>query len=129
MAGTYPALLKYSTTHEWVLVSGDVATVGITAHAVEQLGDLVYVDLPKPGRALKAKEPFGEIESVKAVSDLVSPVSGTVLEVNGALSAALDAIADDPYVAGWMIKVRVAGGAPQGLLDADAYARHVESAH
>ncbi len=129
MARVYPSQLRYSATHEWALFSDDVATVGITAHAVEQLGDLVYVDLPKPGRALKAKDPFGEIESVKAVSDLVSPVSGTVLEVNGALSTALDAIAEDPYGAGWMIKVRITGGLPQGLLDAAAYANHVETAH
>lgn len=122
---SFPADLKYAPTHEWVRLAGGVATVGITAHAVEQLGDLVYVDLPAVGRQLKAGESFGEIESVKAVSDLYAPVGGVVQEANPALADSMDLLRDDPYGKGWMIRIRVgAGGAPD-LLDAAAYARKV----
>ena len=101
----YPADLKYDKEHEWVRVEGDAAYVGISDFAQEQLGEVVYVDLPSAGDELVAGETFGEIESVKSVSELYAPVSGVVLEVNGALDTASEAINADPYGAGWMIKV------------------------
>ena len=105
-----PATLRYAETHEWVFLQGDIATVGITKFAVEQLTDLVYVELPAAGRKLQANEPFGEIESVKAVSDLYSPVAGEVIETNAAMKADATKIADDPYGAGWLMKLRVVPG-------------------
>ena len=122
----YPPHLRYTPTHEWVSVEGTIATVGITAHAVEQLGDLVYVDLPAVGREVRAKEPFGEIESVKAVSDLYAPVSGVIEEVNASLADSLDWLRDDPYGKGWMLRIRLDAD-PQGLLDVGSYARTVAS--
>jgi glycine cleavage system H protein len=106
-----PATLRYAETHEWVAVAGDVATVGITQFAVEQLTDLVYVQLPDVGRRLEQGEPFGEIESVKAVSDLYAPVAGEVIEVNTALKADATKITADPYGTGWMIKLKLTPGA------------------
>lgn len=105
-----PASLRYTETHEWVALEGNIATVGITKFAVEQLTDLVYVELPELGRQLQAKEVFGEIESVKAVSDLYSPVAGEVAQVNEVVKADATAIAADPYGEGWMIRVRVRDG-------------------
>ena len=117
-----PAALRYAETHEWVSIEGDVATVGITKFAVEQLTDLVYVELPAVGRRLQAKQPFGEVESVKAVSDLYCPVAGEVLEVNAAVKADATKIADDPYGAGWLIKLRVPEGTTlDDLLTLDQY--------
>lgn len=116
-----PSDCKYTESHEWVKLEGDVATVGITAHAAESLSDLVYIDLPAAGDAVTAGEAFGEIESVKAVSDLKSPVSGEVAEVNTGLEDNLSVINSEPYGGGWMIKVKVAGGLPDTLLDAAAY--------
>ncbi|GAB6186399.1 glycine cleavage system protein GcvH [Thermopirellula anaerolimosa] len=118
---------KFTSTHEWVKVApGDqgesIATVGITDHAVQALADLVFIELPPVGKELKAGEPFGQIESVKAVSDLYTPVSGTVIEANTALAERLEALPDDPYQAGWMIRVRLSQ--PQELeklLDQAAY--------
>ena len=112
-----PALLYYAETHEWVSLDGEIATVGITQFAVDQLTDLVYVELPRVGRRLQAKEPFGEVESVKAVSDLYSPVAGEVIETNPLLAVdpktkQQDAmkIAQDPYGTGWLIRLRVPPG-------------------
>ena len=105
-----PATLRYAESHEWVFLQGDIATIGITKFAVEQLTDLVYVELPAIGRTLQAKEPFGEIESVKAVSDLYAPVGGEVIEINSAVKADAMRIASDPYSAGWLIKLRVPPG-------------------
>ena len=105
-----PASLRYAESHEWVSLQGDVATIGITKFAVEQLTDLVYVELPAVGKKLTATEPFGEVESVKAVSDLYAPVSGEVIEVNPTVKADATKVADDPYGAGWLIKVRVSPG-------------------
>lgn len=105
-----PASLRYAETHEWVSLSADIATVGITKFAVEQLTDLVFVELPAVGRKLQANEPFGEIESVKAVSDLYSPVAGEVIEVNAAVKTEATKIGDDPYGAGWLMKLRVTPG-------------------
>ena len=102
-----PSNLKYSKEHEWVKVEGDVATVGITAHAQSSLGDIVYVELPKVGAKYNAMKEFGVVESVKTVSTLYCPVSGEVAEVNPKLSSAPEAINNDPYGEGWMIKLKM----------------------
>jgi glycine cleavage system H protein len=123
-----PAQLKYSPTHEWVHVDGDVATIGISDFAVAQLTDLVYIDLPAAGRKIKAGETFGEVESVKAVSDLYAPVSGEIIAANTALADDLQQLSDDPFGAGWIIKLRITD--PAGLdklLNQTDYRRHCES--
>jgi len=104
----YPADLKYDKEHEWVRVEGDAAVIGISDFAQDQLGEVVYVDLPSVGDELVAGETFGEIESVKSVSELYAPITGTILEVNGDLDGAPETINSDPYAAGWMIKVSIA---------------------
>jgi len=117
-----PADLKYTKSHEWVRLEGDVATIGITDHAQSELGDVVYVDLPTPGRALSTDETFGTVESVKTVSDLYAPVAGEVVEVNGSLNAQSELVNTDPYGGGWMVKVRVADAAEvAALLSPEAY--------
>lgn len=116
-----PNELKYAKSHEWAKVEGDVATVGITHFAQEQLGDLTFVDLPKVGAKLSAGAEMGSVESVKAASELYAPVSGEVVEVNAALENAPEAVNQDPYGAGWMLKVKLSS-APADLLDAAAYA-------
>ncbi len=117
-----PADLRYTREHEWIRLEGDVATVGITAHAADQLGDIVFVELPEPGRTLGQFVAFGVVESVKAVSDLFAPVAGEVLEANAALAAAPEVVNSDPYGAGWMLKIRLSDPAQADvLLDADAY--------
>lgn len=116
-----PNDLKYAKSHEWAKIDGDVATVGITHFAQEQLGDLTFVDLPKVGATLTAGTEMGSVESVKAASELYSPVSGQVVEVNAALENAPEAVNQDPYKTGWMLKVKLSA-APEGLLDATAYA-------
>jgi glycine cleavage system H protein len=126
-----PADLKYSKSHEWVRVEGDVATVGITDHAQEELGDIVYLDLPEVGRMLAKDEIFGAVESVKAVSDLYSPVSGEVVETNTAITDATEAVNEDPHGRGWMLKIRMSNSADlEELLDAPSYEKLLEaSAH
>ncbi|MEA2611667.1 MAG: glycine cleavage system protein [Chloroflexota bacterium] len=117
-----PADLRYTNDHEWVRVDGDDATVGITAYAAEQLGDIVFVELPDPGRKLEQAATFGVVESVKAVSDLFSPVSGEVTETNGELAGNPELVNSDPYGAGWMLRVRLADPSQvDGMLDAAAY--------
>jgi glycine cleavage system H protein len=116
-----PKDLKYTESHEWVRIAGDSATIGITDHAAHALSDLVYLGLPKVGDKLTAGKALGEIESVKAVSDINSPVDGEVLEVNSALADNLGDINSDPYGKGWMVKVKLKGRAPSALLDAAAY--------
>lgn len=121
----YPTELKYTKDHEWVRLSGDTAEVGITEYAQQQLGDVVYVELPEVGRALKAGEQFGSIESVKAASELFSPLDGEVTAVNPDLQARPESVNSHPHEA-WMIKVRVARGFDAGtLLDSGAYERLV----
>ena len=121
-----PATLRYAESHEWVFLQGDIATVGITKFAVEQLTDLVYIELPTVGRKLQAKEPFGEVESVKAVSDLYSPVAGEVIEVNAAVKADAMKVADDPYGTGWLVKLRApAGTALDHLLTLEQYEKQI----
>ena len=116
-----PQDLKYTESHEWVRLAGDTATIGITEHAAHQLSDLVFLGLPKKGDKVAAGKALGEIESVKAVSDINSPVDGEVVEVNSALTDNLGDVNTDPYGKGWMVKVKVKGKAPASLLDAAAY--------
>ena len=118
-----PAALRYAKSHEWLKPAGDgTATVGITDYAQASLGDITYVQVPKVGAALKAGEVFGVVESVKAASDLYSPVSGIVLEVNSALDSAPETVNQVPYEGGWMLKMKLDDPAsPATLLDADAY--------
>ncbi len=117
-----PADLRYTEEHEWVRLDGDTITVGITHYAQDQLGDVVYVDLPGAGAQLDAGQVFGEVESTKSVSDLYAPVAGTVTERNEALEDRPELINQDPYGDGWMLRIEVADpGAVEALLDADAY--------
>lgn len=117
-----PTDLRYTKDHEWVRAAGDTATIGVTAYAADQLGDIVFVELPDVGRSLDQFATFGVVESVKAVSDLFAPVGGEVVEANGALAATPELVNTSPYQDGWMIRVRVADAAQlDGLLDPDAY--------
>ena len=116
-----PTDLKYTGTHEWVRIAGDTATIGITEHAAHALSDLVYLGLPKKGDKVSAGKACGEIESVKAVSDINSPVDGEVVEVNSALTDNLGDITSDPYGQGWLVKIKMKGRAPASLMDASAY--------
>jgi len=117
-----PPDLRYTKDHEWVRKAGDVATVGITAFAAEQLGDIVFVELPDVGRTLEQSATFGVVESVKAVSDLFAPVGGEVVETNSELAGRPELVNEDPYEGGWMIRVRLADPSQlDGLLDATAY--------
>jgi glycine cleavage system H protein len=117
-----PSDLRYTKEHEWVRVEGDVATVGITQHAADQLGDIVFVELPEPGKRLEQFATFGVVESVKAVSDLFVPVAGEVLEGNAGLATTPEIVNSDPYGAGWMLRVRLSDPAQLGqLLDPAAY--------
>ncbi|UXZ55520.1 glycine cleavage system protein GcvH [Vreelandella venusta] len=117
-----PTNLRYAKSHEWVLDHQDgTVTVGITDHAQEALGDVVFVELPEVGQALSKGKEFGVIESVKAASDLYSPVDGEVIEVNDALEDAPETVNDAPYEGGWIMKVRLSEQALDDLLDADAY--------
>jgi len=117
-----PAELRYSKEHEWVRVQGDRAVIGITAHAANELGDVVFVDLPQVGATLKQFTVFGAVESVKAVSDLFSPISGSVLARNEALSTAPESINADPYGSGWLLEIQLGDPAELNLLlDAAGY--------
>lgn len=121
-----PEGLKYSKEHEWVLVEGQSATIGITEYAQEELGDIVYVELPEVGEKVVKDDPFGAVESVKAVSDVYAPVSGAVLEINDVLPDNPETINDDPYGDGWMIRVELSDlDDLKDLMDADEYAEYV----
>ena len=123
--GMDPATLKYAKTHEWVHTEGDLATVGISDFAVKELTDLVYIELPSVGTSLQQGDTFGEVESVKAVSDLYAPVSGEVVEVNDALPDNLQLLSEDPYGAGWIVRVRLSiDTSTDHLMDQSAYAKH-----
>ena len=126
-----PTTLKFTATHEWVHLDGEVATLGISRFAVDQLTDLIVIELPKVGAKLTQGKPFGEVESVKAVSDLYAPVSGEVVEVNDAVASDVQLLAEDPYTKGWLIKVKVADpSAVADLLDHAAYqAKVADDAH
>jgi len=117
-----PTDLKYSPTHEWTRLDGEVATIGITDHAQEELGDVALTLLPEVGRMLQRGEKLGEIESIKAVSDLYTPVSGEVIAVNEELNDAPEQVNDDPYGAGWMLRIKMMDPADADLLmDSAAY--------
>ena len=121
----YPAGFKYTKDHEWIALEGDRGTVGITDYAQQQLGDVVYVELPEVGRKVAAGESFGSIESVKAVSELFAPMSGEVVEVNDSLKNRPEVVNSDPHGT-WMIKVRLASPTDSGaLLDASQYQQHL----
>lgn len=128
-----PKDLKYLPTHEWASIEGDVATIGISQFAIEQLTDLLTVELPKVGSQATAGKCFGEVESVKAVSDLYAPVSGEVIAVNQAVVGDVQQLAEAPYGDGWLVKIRLSPGAADdlaSLLDYDAYQKKVaESPH
>jgi glycine cleavage system H protein len=102
-----PENLRYTKEHEWVRVEGDTGTIGITFHAQKELGDIVYVDLPKPGTLIQQKTTIGSVESVKAVSDIYTPVSGEVTEVNGQLAESPEILNKDPYGSGWLVKIKL----------------------
>ena len=119
-----PEQLQYTRSHEWVRREGETATVGITDHAQDELGDVVFVDLPEVGAAFDAGDPFGAVESVKAVSDLYAPVGGEVVEVNNALEDAPEKINEDPYGDGWILKLRASGEGD--LLTAQEYEQFLE---
>ena len=104
-----PEELQYTRSHEWVRTEGDTATIGITDHAQDELGDIVFVELPEEGATFEAGDSFGNVESVKAVSDLYTPVGGEVVGVNEALSDSPEKINEDPYGEGWIVKIRVSG--------------------
>lgn len=125
----FPQGLRYSQEHEWVSVNGDIVTIGITDYAQEQLGDVVYVELPEIGKVLNKADTFGVVESVKAVSDIYAPVSGTVTEINADLPNSPELVNADPYGKAWMIRVQLSS--PQEvseLMDAAAYEKFVAEA-
>ena len=122
----YPENYRYTKEHEWVALADGVATIGITHHAQEELGDIVYVDLPKPGAAVEKGKTFGSVESVKAVSDIYAPVSGEVTEANDLLAASPEKLNEDPHNAAWLIRVRVSNADEfQQLMPAAEYQTYV----
>jgi glycine cleavage system H protein len=124
----FPSELKYTKDHEWAKVSGNIVTVGVTDHAQSALGDIVFVELPQVGRVLKAHETFGVVESIKAVSDLYSPLAGKVVEVNSGLSDDPSRVNRDPYSDAWLIKLEITDPAMlKDLLDVGAYTSLVDS--
>jgi glycine cleavage system H protein len=124
---SYPGDLKYHAEHDWARIEGDTATIGITWYAQDALGELVHFEPPQQGGSLAKDESYGEVESVKAVSDLISPLSGEVVEVNQAVVAAPEAVNEDPYGGGWLVKLRLSDpGEVETLLDVDAYKKLLE---
>lgn len=124
-----PERARYSESHEWAVLDGSIVTLGITDFAVEALGDIVFIDLPEPGQDLAKGDTACEIESVKAVAEVYSPVAGTIEEVNASLGDDPAPLASDPYGAGWLVKIRVADKAPlEALMDRKAYEKHLETA-
>lgn len=114
--------MRFTKDHEWVVLEGDVATIGITAHAAEQLGDVVFVETPEAGKAVKAGDAFAVVESVKAASDVYAPISGEVVEGNAVLGEAPETVNADPEAGGWFAKIRVSDPAQyEALMDRDAY--------
>jgi glycine cleavage system H protein len=124
---SYPGDLKYHAEHDWARIDGDTATIGITWYAQDALGELVHFEPPEQGGSLAKDESYGEVESVKAVSDLISPLSGEVVEVNQAVVEAPEAVNEDPYGEGWLVKLRLSDpGEVEGLLDVEAYKKLLE---
>jgi glycine cleavage system H protein len=125
----YPANFRYTKQHEWTDAKGDVATIGITDYAQHELGDVVFAELPKVGAKVEAGKSFGTVESVKAVSEIYSPVTGEVTEINGSLHDTPETINSDPHNAGWLIKVKLANTAEvKDLMDAAAYEAFIADA-
>ena len=123
-----PKELKYTKDHEWVQIDGDIATIGITDFAQQELGDIVYVEIESIGETLDTEEVFGTVEAVKTVSDLFMPLSGEVLEFNAALEDTPESVNDDPYKSGWMIKVKIEDPSQiSDLLDFDAYKQLIKA--
>ena len=121
-----PENLRYTKEHEWVHVDGDIGTIGITFHAQKELGDIVYVDLPKPGTLIQQGKTIGSVESVKAVSDIYTPVSGEVVETNGLLAELPETLNKDPYNSGWLVKIKLSEPDEVGkLLTAAEYQAYV----
>lgn len=120
-----PEELSYTRSHEWLRTEGDTATVGITDHAQDELGDIVFIELPEEGATLEAGDAFGTVESVKAVSDLYTPVAGEVAEVNETLNDSPEKINEDPYGEGWIVRLRISGDTPD-LLSAAEYEQLLE---
>jgi glycine cleavage system H protein len=119
---SYPSDLSYHEEHDWARIDGDVATFGITWYAQDQLGEVVYFDPPEVGKTVRKGDPYAEVESVKAVSDVIAPLSGEIIEVNEALATGPESINDDPYESGWMVKVRLSDPSEvDSLMDAAAY--------
>ncbi|HUA18192.1 MAG TPA: glycine cleavage system protein GcvH [Bryobacteraceae bacterium] len=122
----HPSDLHYTKEHEWVRVERDTGVIGITDHAQEELGDIVYVDLPKPGARFERGGTLGSVESVKAVSDIYAPVSGEIMEVNQALATAPEKLNQDPYGDGWLVRIKLSAPAEiQEMLSAADYEKHV----
>ncbi|RYZ64284.1 MAG: glycine cleavage system protein GcvH [Proteobacteria bacterium] len=125
---SYPSTLRYTKDHEWAKLDGSIVTVGITQHAQDALGDIVFVDLPEAGRQLKKGETFGVVESIKAVSDLYSPITGKVTEANSALSGETSLLNSSPHEKAWIAKIEVASPAEfNDLMSADQYTAFIES--
>jgi len=125
-----PSQVKYARTDEWISLEGNIATIGISDFAVNALTDLVYLDLPAKGKKIEAGKPFGVVESVKAASDMYSPVTGEVVESNSRLADDLGKLSSDPFGAGWLIKVKVADGKlSDDLMDRAGYEQHWDSRH
>lgn len=121
-----PGELKYTKDHEWTKSEGDLVVVGITDYAQGELGDVVFVELPEVGDTVTIGESFGTIEAVKAVADLFSPVSGEIVEINGALDDEPETVNKDPYGDGWMVKIKISNASElNDLMDATAYAKHI----
>ena len=126
-AATYPDNLKYTKEHEWILINATSGTIGITAFAIDQLGDVVHLDLPAVGKSFGAGETFGTIESTKTVSDLYMPVGGTIVAVNTALVDSPEKIIEDPHGKCWLVQIKP-DGEPKGLIDAAAYKKYIDEA-
>lgn len=126
----YPDDVRYTAEHEWARFENGIVTVGITSYASDQLGDVVFVELPEVGKRIEAMKPFGVVEAVKTVSDLYAPVAGVVTEVNGALSDNPGLVNQSPFGDGWMLRIRADAGADlQTLMSSTEYERHVEEQH
>ncbi|MFC1542325.1 glycine cleavage system protein GcvH [Pseudomonadota bacterium] len=125
---TIPADLKYSKDHEWVRIEGETATFGVTDHAQEALGDIVFVELPEEGRSMAIGDAFAVVESVKAVSDVYAPIASEVIEGNEELESTPEKVNEDPYGDGWIVKVKVTGGDTSHLMDAAAYQTFLDEA-
>lgn len=125
---SYPGNFKYTKEHEWLELNGEHGTIGITDHAQHELGDIVFVDLPKAGSQVTKGHTFGSVESVKAVSDIYAPVSGEVIETNALLSKSPEKLNEDPHGGGWLIKIKLsAPDEADGLMDATAYEKYVRA--